>query len=445
MSISSSVTLEDEVRRIGNQIVAAAGNDESSIHPADWFDGRIMEWAMADEALKVQLFRFIDVLPTLRSSDEVARHLEEYFTSPGSHSPVAAQWGIHLAAHHPVAARAAALMVRTNAERMAGRFIAGADLPSVIKTLRRLRRQHMGFTVDLLGEASVNESEAAAYEERYRGVIDGLCDEAAGWKPDTVLDTGPFGAVPRVNVSVKLSSLYSQMDPGAPEFSSLRIRERLRPLLSLASQRGAAVTIDMEQYSLKSLTIQVFREILDEPEFAGWGHCGIALQAYLRETEQDVRELVAWASRRSDPVGVRLVRGAYWDYETVIASQRGWPVPVFTRKVETDLSYERCLRLLLEAYPHVQTAAASHNVRSLALCMALCEELGLPSGAAEIQMLYGMADPIKKAIVERGWRLRVYTPFGDLLPGMAYLVRRLLENTSNSSFLRMRFNESVPV
>jgi len=445
MQTINEAQIEQEIQRLGREIIEAAGHDEHSIHPADWFDARVMEWAMGDEALKTQLFRFVDVLPALRSPDEIARHLEEYFTAPDSEFPVAAQWGIHLLAHNPAGARAAAAMVRANAERMAHRFIAGDSLHAIIDAIRRMRRRRMAFTVDVLGEATVSDQEAVEYQGRYLESVESLSDEAATWSPDPLLDSGAGRPIPRVNVSVKISSLYSQIDPIAPESSSRAVRDRLRPILTLAKERGAAVTLDMEQYALKGLTIQVFRDILDEPAFRDWGDGGIALQSYLRETEQDVRDLSAWARARSAPIGVRLVRGAYWDYETVIAGQRDWPMPVFTEKRETDQSYETCLRLLLEAYPAVQTAAASHNVRSLAAAMALSHGLGLPDGATEIQMLYGMADPMKKILVERGWRLRVYTPFGALLPGMAYLVRRLLENTSNSSFLRQRFNENIPI
>ncbi len=148
--------------------------------------------------------------------------------------------------------------------------------------------------------------------------------------------------------------------------------------------------------------------------------------------------------RRGTPVWVRLIKGAYWDYETVIAAQEGWPVPVFAQKWETDANYEWLTRFLLEHHRWLRPAFGSHNIRSLAHAMAAAQLLGLPDDAYEIQMLYGMADPIKDALVALGQRVRVYTPYGQLLPGMAYLVRRLLENTANTSFLRASFTEHVP-
>src|SRR5205085_967628 len=122
----------------------------------------------------------------------------------------------------------------------------------------------------------------------------------------------------------------------------------------------------------------------------------------------------------------------------------GWECPVWTRKWETDACYERMTRFLLEHYRQLRPAIASHNVRSIAHALAVAEELHLPPRSIEFQALYGMADPVKDALVSMGRRVRVYTPYGQLLPGMAYLVRRLLENTSNESFLRASFTEHVP-
>jgi RHH-type proline utilization regulon transcriptional repressor/proline dehydrogenase/delta 1-pyrroline-5-carboxylate dehydrogenase len=171
---------------------------------------------------------------------------------------------------------------------------------------------------------------------------------------------------------------------------------------------------------------------------------GIAIQAYLRDTGHDLEQLLGWAEQRGVPVWVRLVKGAYWDYETVVAAQNGWPTPVFTHKWESDASYERLTEFLLHHQRWLRPAFASHNVRSLAHALAVADTLGLPPRSYELQLLYGMADPIKDALVALGRRVRVYTPYGELLPGMAYLVRRLLENTANESFLRASFTQHVP-
>src|SRR5207245_1591187 len=171
---------------------------------------------------------------------------------------------------------------------------------------------------------------------------------------------------------------------------------------------------------------------------------GIAIQAYLQDTEADLEGLLRWVERRGTPVWVRLVKGAYWDYETVVAAEMGWPVPVFAQKFETDANFEKLTSFLMRHHALLRPALGSHNVRSLAFGLASAQALGLSPASYEIQMLYGMAEPIKDALVSLGQRVRVYTPFGQLLPGMAYLVRRLLENTANESFLRASFMEHVP-
>src|SRR5581483_5627982 len=206
----------------------------------------------------------------------------------------------------------------------------------------------------------------------------------------------------------------------------------------------AFVNFDMEQYSYKDVTLRIFRDILTEPEFRDWPHVGIAIQAYLRDTEDDLKHLLEWAKNtRRCPVWVRLVKGAYWDYETVIAAQHDWPVPVFTRKWESDANFEKLAEFLLANVEWLIPAFGSHNIRSMSRAMATAEALGVPRRRFEFQMLYGMADPIKEAIQSLGYRVRIYTPYGQLLPGMAYLVRRLLENSSNDSFLRQGFAEGL--
>ena len=135
------------------------------------------------------------------------------------------------------------------------------------------------------------------------------------------------------------------------------------------------------------------------------------------------------------------MKGAYWDTETVVAEAASWPVPVYEHKAETDANYERCVRLLHSYHGRVRAAFGSHNLRSLAYAIAAGRAAGIPDNGYEVQLLWGMAEPVHEAFRRLGFRLRVYAPMGELVPGMAYLVRRLLENTSNESFVRLRFAE----
>jgi RHH-type proline utilization regulon transcriptional repressor/proline dehydrogenase/delta 1-pyrroline-5-carboxylate dehydrogenase len=138
---------------------------------------------------------------------------------------------------------------------------------------------------------------------------------------------------------------------------------------------------------------------------------------------------------------VRLVKGAYWDQETIKAAQKDWPQPVYNDKAATDANFEKMTQLMLENHDYIYSAIGSHNVRSQALAIAIAESLNIPRRRFEMQVLYGMGDQLAKALVKRGHRVRVYAPYGELLPGMAYLIRRLLENTANSSFLRQSLED----
>ncbi len=409
-----------------------------------WWDERLMGWTMSDPAVKVQLFRFIDSLPLLRTPAQIARHLREYFDEAGPSVPRWIRAGLRILPENGVLGRLLAGSANVSARRMARRFIAGSNLDEALHAVAALRRQSLAFTVDLLGEATITEAESERYQAEYLHLVDGLSRSVNAWPEVPLIDRDARGPLPRVNVSVKLSSLFSQFDPIDPDGTSRVVRQRLRPILRLARERGCFVNVDMEQYAYKDLTLQIFREILEEDDFRDWADVGIALQAYLRDTGDDLERLAEWLRRRGTPVWVRLVKGAYWDYETIVAAQQGWPVPVFTRKWESDASYEALTRFLMERPDCFRVALGSHNVRSLAYGLALAQQLGLDDRSYEIQMLYGMADPFKEALVSLGRRVRVYTPYGQLLPGMAYLVRRLLENTANDSFLRASFSENVP-
>jgi RHH-type proline utilization regulon transcriptional repressor/proline dehydrogenase/delta 1-pyrroline-5-carboxylate dehydrogenase len=163
----------------------------------------------------------------------------------------------------------------------------------------------------------------------------------------------------------------------------------------------------------------------------------VVLQAYLRESPQHLDRLLEWAeaSPRQPPLVVRLVKGAYWDHEVIEARQHGWSAPVFEDKAECDRNYELLTRRLIDAHPLVRPAIASHNLRSVAHAIAYNRSVGGEDRDLELQVLRGLGDDLGTALASEGFRVRVYCPVGDLVAGMAYLVRRLLENTANDSFL----------
>lgn len=440
--------IETTTQRLGKTVWQRWKRRQPSFFEQRWWDDRILGVAMADEAIKVQMFRFVDVLPRLKSHEDITRHLQEYFEEVRHHLPWAVElvkYGVEKIRPNSVLSRALAFNARMNATRMARRFIAGSDVGEVTTTLQRLRRQGFAFTLDLLGEAIISDAEALDYQQQYLNLIAGLAPVVNDWPENLQADTDHLGTLPRVNISVKLSALVSQFRPIDPVGTSQAVKDRLRPLLRAAAEAQAYLHVDMEQYAYKDLTLQIFREILEEEEFRQTSDVGIVIQAYLPDADRDLAELLEWTKRRGTPVWVRLVKGAYWDFETVVAHAHGWPVPVYQQKWQSDDCYERNTRFLLENYEWLRPAFGSHNLRSLTHAMACARELGVPRGAYELQMLYGMAEELAQVFLDMGERVRVYTPFGQLIPGMAYLVRRLLENTSNDSFLRHSYAEDLSV
>jgi len=396
---------------------------------------RIMEWSMKDPAFKAQLFRFVDVLPSLTSSAEIVRHLQEYLGDKAVELSPAMKTGLAAAAFAPALV---AGPVKANVTSMAGQFVAGATPADLVKRFRSNASAGIATTIDLLGETVVSVAEADAFLRRNMDVLETVGHAIGRDAKPCFSDLGPKGSLPRLNLSVKVSALTPEVHPADPGRSIAALKERLRPILRRAREIGAFINFDMESYGLKDLTLSLFRSILEEDEFREQPAVGIAMQAYLRDCERDLRDLIAWARKARRPIVVRLVKGAYWDFETILAEQRGWPLPVWSEKPESDANYEKLSLLLLENADIAAPAFASHNVRSCAHAIARADRLGVDKRAYEFQALYGMADELKSALVSSGHRVREYCPVGDLLPGMAYLVRRLLENTSNEGFLRAK-------
>jgi RHH-type transcriptional regulator, proline utilization regulon repressor / proline dehydrogenase / delta 1-pyrroline-5-carboxylate dehydrogenase len=429
--------LQAEVERRGTRIFDLVDRHPESIFSKAGFYQRMMEFSMRDEHFKVQMFRFVDVLASLRRGSDIVQHLDEYFAEMRNGYAPLIRTGVSLARIVPIIS---GKFLRWNVSGMARQFIAGRNPADVMKTLRKKRRQRIGFTVDLLGEAVVSEEEANEYASRCQELLEHLARETRGWTDPLGKDAELF---PVVNVSVKISALYSQMNPADPADAIAHLAPRLRPILRRAKELGAFINFDMESYAHKNATLELFRMLFTEAEFRDWSHAGIVIQAYLRDAEEDLSDLIAWGRERGTRFTVRLVKGAYWDYEKIKSTQNGWVIPVWLQKPESDANFERLTRILLENESIVTSAFGSHNVRSIAHAQALADELGIDRSRFEFQLLYGMAGPIKRALVEMGYRVREYSPVGELLPGMSYLVRRLLENTSNEGFLRAKFSEHV--
>jgi RHH-type proline utilization regulon transcriptional repressor/proline dehydrogenase/delta 1-pyrroline-5-carboxylate dehydrogenase len=397
-----------------------------------------MELAAADRELRAALFRFVDVVPACRSLDDLARHLTDFLDQvPDASLPIAAAMRIaHTKAGRAALGAAAAGGVR----HMAHRFIVGETPTAALRVLGGLWERGAASSVDLLGEATVTEPEADRYAERCTAALDELAGAARGWPARPILERDGVGELPRANVSVKVSALTPMLRPDAPELGVSDAARRMRPLLRRAQTLGAHIHIDMESLDTREAVLELVLELLAEQQFRDGPSAGIVLQAYLTDSPAQLETILAWArtTPRTPPLQVRLVKGAYWDHELVQARQQGWQAPVFEVKAKCDRNFEELTRRLLAARPAVRVAIGSHNLRSVAHAIAANRISGGEDRDLELQVLRGLGDELQEALAALRLRVRTYCPIGDLVAGMAYLVRRLLENTSNESFLHER-------
>ncbi len=419
----------------------AKQNKAGMFSKAFWSD-KLMDWSMKDHEFKVQLFRFVDTFPVLRTPDAVYEHLIDYMEQPGVTPPPGMMTGLRAGS---MAKGFAAKTMSGQITNMAKTFIAGTDASSALPNLEKLWDNGIAFSVDLLGEVCVSDAEADMYRDKYLDLVRNLPQDVAGWKANERLESGHLGPIPRTNVSIKISALSAKADPIDTEGAVRDVMSRVVPILEEARERGVFINFDMEHYELKDLTLELFMRCCEEVDF----EAGLAMQAYLKSGDDDARRIAEWAKRTGRHVTVRLVKGAYWDAETIHAEQEGWPCPVWNTKPETDACFERMSEIFLDSTPReagqggVSLAVGSHNARSIGAALDGLERRGLPRNAVELQMLHGMADQLKTAAVDMGLRIREYVPVGEMIPGMAYLVRRLLENTSNESWLKAGFLEGA--
>jgi RHH-type proline utilization regulon transcriptional repressor/proline dehydrogenase/delta 1-pyrroline-5-carboxylate dehydrogenase len=428
--------LETQVQQIGREL--AASMPSMARHPLKALDDRALHLASEDDALRAALFRFVDVAPACRSLDDLARHLTSFLSEVDDRPPPleAALRVADTRLGRAALGAAAAAGVR----HIAHRFIVGEVPREISGLLRSLWRRSVATTVDLLGEATVTAGEADRYAERCREALRELAGVYAGLPARPVLERDGVGPIPRANLSVKVSALTPLLRPDAPELGERDALDRLRGLAGLADELSAHLHIDMESLDSREAVLAVVLDLLSEPACAAGPSAGVVLQAYLRDSPEQLERILEWARRhpRPLPLVVRLVKGAYWDHEVIEAHRHGWPTPVFEDKADCDRNFEALTRRLLDARPAVRVAVASHNLRSVAHAIAYNRMTGGGDCDIELQVLRGLGDELQDVLAARGLRVRTYCPVGDLVSGMAYLVRRLLENTANESFLHER-------
>lgn len=443
----NSQELDDKIVERGRAFFASISGEAPSIFNKGWWTGKVMDWSMKNEDFKVKLFRFVDVLPTLNTSESLTKHIQEYFVSDDGELPPVMRAGLKSAGMAgKLGGKLMGKAISSNIEKMGRQFIVGQNVDEAVKNIIKLRKDGFAFSIDILGEATMSEAEAKGRFDEHMELLDALAKAQNKLTPLGGADNGlDWGCQPMINLSIKPTAFYSQIKARDPKGSVDVLFERIAPVYRKLIEMGGFMLIDMESLDYEEITIELFKRLRSYDEFRHYPHLGIVFQTYLKSTDQNIKDTIAWARAENLPITIRVVKGAYWDYETVRAKQNGWDVPVYTIKAESDAAHERNTRYILENSDICRLCCASHNIRTISSVQETAIALGVPEDRYEFQVLYGMAEPVRKGLKNVAKRVRLYCPYGELIPGMAYLVRRLLENTANESFLKQSFADEADV
>ena len=430
------------IQRGKDMFASISGEKPSLFNKAAWM-GKVMDWSMQNEQFKVQIFRFVDAFPSLTTPKLLTDHIKEYFGEEKDMPSFLSKGAKFAGALGTFGGSMLNKFISGNIHEMAKQFIVGENTKDALKNIVKLRKEGFAAVVDVLGEATVSHQEAEEYVDTYIELLDAMAKDQNSWTAlgKATTDSDDWGHAPKINVAIKPTATFCLANPQDFEGSVVGILTQLRRVCKRAVEANAFFCIDMESYKHKDITLEAYRRL--KLEFKDYPHIGIVLQAYLKDNEKDTDELLAWARTNNTPISIRLVKGAYWDYEVVKAKQMGWEVPVWTIKAESDACYERVAETILKNNDICHFACASHNVRTISAVMEIAKEHNVDDSRYEFQVLYGMAEPVRRGILKVAGRVRLYCPYGDMVPGMGYLVRRLLENTANESFLRQSFVEEA--
>ncbi|MDP6635442.1 MAG: proline dehydrogenase family protein [Phycisphaerae bacterium] len=431
------MTMPDEqILARGRELLELIGSaSRSGFGRGGWRDW-LLNWSMRHERLKRRMFSFIASLPRADTPQAFGALLKGSFTGHDD-APWLLRVAVQLACFTgSFGLRMLQPMVRRRAEEMARRFIIGSTQARTVENLARLRRRGFAFTLDVLGESARSDVEGERYVRTYLRLLDSLGAVQNDWSGLVSGGQLDWGAAPRINVSIKPSALAVDGD-----LSTMfdRAGEIYQKVIGL----GGYLCIDMESLDLKDATYELYRRLRTDKRFGDWPHLGLAVQSYLRATESDLAGLLDWARTQGVCISVRLVKGAYWDSEVAAAEARGAQPPVYTVKADTDAAFERAAVAILQNSDICHLACASHNIRSVCAVLETARALGVPENRCEFQLIYGMAELLGEALLQSAQRVRLYCPHGDMLVGMAYLIRRLQENTSNESILRQEFDPAA--
>lgn len=431
--LQSDDPLQQGVFEVGERLIADARACSSSARE------KIVDYAVGltlrDPRLRSNLLRFTCALPNVADNPKAVVDLaQEFFRPILTRFPA---WmhpflrvGLSDGIAHSFLERFISRVIQMGPEMMSGHFLGGINNEQLAAIIQRLKRHHIDVTVDNLGEFVTSEAGADRYLEKCKTML-GVLEEGS-------------------SCSMKLTGLTPQFDPYAPDFvmrPENPLIRRFKELMRICSGKNLVAFVDAEHDETVSLLYRFQMKMLDEtPEYKKGG---FVVQAYRKDSSQDIDRICAWAKARGDQAGgtdrrncyVRIVKGAYEEGEVIRAAQRGHPIPVYTAQAETDTNYRRCIDKLLSMHEYVTPCIGGHNVRDIAYAVFRAKQMGILD-KIEIQLLFGMSDNLKQALARMGVKVRAYVPHitqrgpdlnGDQREGMAYLGRRLIENGSAAS------------
>ena len=329
--------------------------------------------------------------------------------------------------------------VRQAVKLLGDQFVLGATIESALLRSKPLEAKGYRFSYDMLGEAARSEQDAERYFQRYMAAIDAV-GNAAGIFTATSADA----IFARPSISVKLSALHPRFEPGKDKRLASELAPLVLTLAKAARAKGLGLTIDAEEQDRLDITAVLFGETLLNPALDGWNGLGLAVQAYGKRAVPLLRWVRRLAEQSGKRIAIRLVKGAYWDSEIKWAQERGLEdYPVFSRKLHTDVSYLAAMRLLLADPAAFYPQFATHNAHAVASAI-----VAAGTSQFEFQRLHGMGEALYEEVLRDGKRARpcrIYAPVGGHEDLLGYLVRRLLENGANTSFVNRIANDETPV
>ncbi len=310
-------------------------------------------------------------------------------------------------------------------------FVLGQTIEEGMKNARELEKQGYTYSYDMLGEAARTDDDALRYHEAYAKAISAIAKQAKG---DVRGSPG---------ISVKLSALHPRYEYTHRDTVMAELVTRAKELVQQAAKANIGFNIDAEEQDRLDLSLDVIEALMSDPSLDGWDGFGVVVQAYGRRAAPMIESLYELAERFDRKIMVRLVKGAYWDTEIKLAQEMGVETfPVFTRKVNTDVSYMACAQMLLDRRDRIYPQFATHNAHT---CAAIIAMAGDDKASYEFQRLHGMGESLHQIVKQsEGTHCRLYAPVGAHRDLLAYLVRRLLENGANSSFVNQVVDDTIP-